>query len=230
MDQHVDTHPTLLDSSAAPDTAPCALGTVDNCSKCGDVCPGKKAKFTLRICQSGICQIQCHGEHYDVDGQLKNGCEFSDDTPIHENFSAAKSMGNVDDCAKTKTATAVLPSDTRKHTTAPTDRPNGREDWFKLHITDKAFCLTEAHVDVKLTGLPASAAFQIEAYYLCDGGKQTKTKTVTKTGYGGTSLKLLPSTACTTGGLGDNSGTVYVRVLKTSGPHSSGKYTVEIMP
>ena len=232
----VDTYPPLLDSGSVPDGPPptpdapkCALGTVDHCSKCGDVCPGKDVKNTLRACEKGVCQIQCEAEYYDVDGQVTNGCEFPDDSPVHENVYAAKAIyQGVDDCAKTKTASAVIPSDARKHTTAPTNRPNGREDWFKLHITDTNWCLTEAQVDIKLSGLPASAAFKIEAYYLCDNGKQTKT--VTKTGYGGNSFKLVPSTACTTVSLGKDHGTVYVRVQKTSGPHSNGKYIVEIMP
>jgi len=163
-----------------------------------------------------------------VDGQISNGCEFTDDTPVHENKYVAVNMGTVDDCAKTKTTSAVMPSDGRKHTSAPTSRPNGREDWFKLHITDTTWCVTEARVDVKLSGLSASAAFTVEAYFLCDAGKQTKT--ITKTGYGGNTFTLVPSTACTTGSLGKDSGSVYIRVAKTSGPHSNGKYTVEVMP
>ena len=234
LTHQVDSYPPLLDSGLDPDGPPptpdaaCPLGTVDHCSKCGDVCPGKDVKNTVRVCEKSACDIQCQGEYYDVDGQISNGCEFTDDTPVHENKYVAVDMGSVDDCAKTKTTSAVMPSDGRKHTSAPTSRPNGREDWFKLHITDTTWCVTEARVDVKLSGLSASAAFTVEAYFLCDAGKQTKT--ITKTGYGGNTFTLVPSTACTTGSLGKDSGSVYVRVAKTSGPHSNGKYTVEIMP
>ncbi len=234
--QQVDTYPPLLDSAADPDGSPpvpdapaCALGTVNNCSKCGDVCAGKGLKNTVRVCQKGVCGIQCEGEYYDVDGQLSTGCELSDDTPVHENKYVAASMGKVDDCAKTKTTSAVMPSDNRMHTKAPTLRPNGREDWFKLYIKDTTWCLTEARVDVKLSGLSASAAFKVEAYFLCDANS-TATKTISKTGYGGNTFTLIPSTACTTGSMGNDSGSVYIRVVKTSGPHSSGKYTVEVMP
>ena len=235
LTQQVDSYPPLLDSGEDPDGGPppipdaaCAMGTVDNCSKCGDECPGKGVKDTIRVCEKGACDIQCVGENYDVDGQITNGCEVADDTPVHENVYVARSMGKVDDCAKTKTVTALMPSDGRKHTSAPTLRPNGREDWFQMHITDTTWCITEARVDVKLSGLPASAAFTVEAYFACDTGKQSKT--ITKTGYGGNSFTLVPDTACTAGSLGKDSGTVYVRVVKTSGPHSSGKYTVEVMP
>ncbi len=233
--QQVDSYPPLQDGGATPDATPatpdaplCALGTVDHCSKCGDVCPGKGVKNTVRVCVKGACNIQCAAEAYDVDGQIGNGCELSDDLPVHENKYVAVSMGKVDDCAKTKTTSAVIPSDDRHHTNAPALRPNGREDWFKLHITDTTWCLTEARVDVKLTGLSASAAFTVEAYFACDSGKVSKT--ITKTGYGGNSFTLIPSTACTVGSLGKDSGWVYVRVAKTAGPHSSGKYSLEIMP
>lgn len=229
----VDTYPPLADGGPVVDAAPqpdasCTLGTVANCAKCGDVCPGKDAKFTTRLCQQGACTIQCEGEYYDVNGLLKDGCEVSDDAPVHANVYASKNMGKVKDCDTTKITSAVMPSDSRDHTSAPTSRPNGREDWFRMHITDTAFCQTEARVDIKLSGLPAAAQFKAEVYFKCDNGKQLKTQS--KSGYGANTLTLIPSTECTLGSLGIDSGWVYIRVLKVAGPHSSGKYSLEIMP
>ena len=74
------------DDAIAPDTAPpCTVGTPDNCKQCGDKCPGPVGtQHTQRVCLSPDCSIQCLGEHYDVNGQVVDGCEAMDDLPIHD--------------------------------------------------------------------------------------------------------------------------------------------------
>ena len=208
--------------------ARCTLGTVDNCGYCGDKClPEKDTPATARVCEEGKCSIQCQEEHYDVNGNETDGCEVEDDLPVHETELAAVNLGDVGDCDNSKTATGVIPSDDRKHLKAPVDRPNGRPDWFKLHIDDKPGCIVEAEVDVFLHGLPPASSYKAVAYYVCDNSKG-ELSSDEQLGYGGTMLSLNPSTSCTL--IGDDSGTVFVKITKESGPHSGTLYQLKIKP
>ncbi len=170
--------------------------------------------------------MECLGESYDVNGDVLDGCEQGDDLPIHDVESAAKSLGNVKDCDNKKTVTARMPSDDRKHQKAPTDRANGRTDWFEMHISDESFCVVDASASVNLQNLPAASSFRLTAHYQCDNG--TTVTPVVKTVKGGTTTTLAPSTSCTT--IGDDSGTIQIVVEKLSGPHSSASYTIAIEP
>ena len=227
---HFDVYAPIVDArpDARRDGASCTPGTADNCASCGDVCPpGKDSPATARVCLSGKCDIQCKAESYDVNGDVADGCEATDDLPIHDTTADAKSLGQVSDCEDNPvTATAVMPSDDRLHLVAPTARPGGRPDWYKLHIDDKAFCLVEAEVKVSLKSLPPGALYRAAAYWVCDGGAQLATDT--KTGNGGGELLLDPTTTCTT--VGDDSGTLYVEVAQESGAHSGASYTIEVKP
>lgn len=209
--------------------AGCTLGTAQNCASCGDVCPpGKTTSSTVPVCSAGTCTIHCAGENYDVNAGASDGCEAADDAPLHTDKASAKSLGKTTDCKTTKKASAVLPSDDRQHLVAPVSRPNGREDWYKLEIEDSTWCVVDPEITVALTSLPTGARYAVESYYVCkdDGSKLTAT---TKTLSGGASTKLSPSTRCSTVA-GDDSGTVYVRVVKVSGTHSKASYTVTIVP
>jgi hypothetical protein len=209
-----------------PDGPSCQIGTPDNCKSCGDSCPGSDSTTTARICRAGgQCDIECKGEHYDVNGDVLDGCENEDDLPIHDVESAAKSLGKVDDCDNTKTTTARMPSDDRKHQKAPTERSNGRVDWFEMYIDDD-WCILDAKATVNLKNLPATSSYRLTANYKCDNG--TSITPVVKTAKGGSSTTLAPSTGCTT--VGDDSGTIQIIVEKLSGPHSTGSYTIAIEP
>jgi hypothetical protein len=211
------------------DGGSCTLGTADNCASCGNVCPpGKDSPSTARVCLSSKCDIQCKAESYDVNGDVADGCEADDDLPIHDTTAAAKSLGQVSDCQDSPvTATAVMPSDDRLHLVAPTARPSGRADWYKLHIDDKAFCVVEAEVKVSLKSLPPSALYRAVAYWVCDSGAQLASESAS--GNGGGELLLNPSTTCTT--VGDDSGTLYIKISRDpGGAHSAASYTVEIKP
>jgi len=226
---HFDVYAPLVDvrPDGRRDGASCTLGTVDNCASCGNVCPpGKDSPTTARVCLSGKCDIQCKAESYDVNGDVADGCEAEDDLPIHDTTADAKSLGQVSDCDNAVTTTAVTPSDDRLHLVAPTSRPGGRPDWYKLHIDDKAFCIVEAEVKVSLKSLPQSALYRAAAYWVCDGGAELATDS--KSGNGGGELLLNPTTTCTT--VGDDSGTLYVKVAQESGGHSAASYTIEVKP
>lgn len=211
----------------SPD-AGCVLGTPDNCSYCGHVCPpGKDTASTARVCLAGTCGIQCKDENYDVNGQTKDGCEAQDDLPVHPGKTEARNLGKLSDCDNTKSYKARIPSDARNHLKAPTSRPNGRPDWFKVHIDDKFGCVVNSDVTLILQGLPAASSYTATAFWVCDKDSK-QLATVTKSGKGGATLSLDPSTGCTT--LGDDSGTLYVSLTKTSGTHSNATYTLQVEP
>lgn len=204
----------------------CTLGTADNCASCGDVCPpGKDSPSTARVCLSSTCDIQCKDESYDVNGNAADGCEAADDLPIHDSAAAAKDLGQATDCGNALTTSGVLPSDDRKHLVAPTDRPAGRADWYKLHIDD-GWCVVEAAVKISLKSLPAAGLYRAAAYWVCDGGAQLATDS--QTGPGGGELLLNPAVNCTT--MGNDSGTLYIKIGQDSGAHSAASYTIEITP
>jgi hypothetical protein len=223
----VDLYSPLSDGGGGGADGGCALGTVTNCSSCGDVClPAADTSSTARVCVSSKCDIECKEEAYDVNGTLSDGCETEDDTPIHDTKSSAQDFGTLSDCDSMQSATASIPSDSRKHQKAPTDRSNGRDDWYKMTITDDFFCAVEAKITVALDNLPTGSKYTAVAYYACSSG--TTLSSTTQSAYGGSSISLSPSTTCST--IGDDSGTVYLMVSKVSGSHSSASYTVEITP
>ena len=230
---HHDIYSPLLDSGSdmltIKEDAGCALGTPSNCSFCGDVCPpGSDSADTQRVCLQKKCDIQCKDENYDVDGKSDNGCETKDDVPVHDNKSSAKDFGKLKDSGVAVTVTASMPSDSRKHLKAPTDRPNGREDWFKAHIEDTTFGNLKGIAKLQLSTLPTGSSYKAEVWFECDNGKKPSKSSATISG--GSDKTITPSTKCNTTTIGDDSGTLYVRLLKSSGAHSAAQYKVEILP
>jgi len=210
-----------------PDAA-CTLGTATNCGYCGEACPpGQETSSTAPVCLDKKCSIQCKGEYYDVNADPKDGCETQDDLPVHDDATSAYDIGKASDCDDSKSATGVIPSDDRKHLISPVDRLNGRDDWFKLHIDDKFGCIVNAEVKVSLTGLPTGASYRAVAHWVCDDGNK-QLAADSKLGNGGAQLSLAPSTGCTT--MGDDSGTLYIKVSKESGTHSTSSYSIDITP
>jgi hypothetical protein len=223
-----DLYPHVPDGSGGKKDGSCTLGTASNCSYCGQVCPpSADTSSTARVCLSGLCDIQCKEEAYDVNGGLSDGCETTDDLPIHDTITSAQDLGSFDDCDSAQSATASLPSDGRKHQKAPTDRANGRADYFRISIKDTLGCVVEASVKVNLTTLPTGARYTVSAYYLCDSGSK-QLQSTTQSAYGGAEVSFTPATTCST--LGDDSGTLYLKVSKDSGPHSASSYSVSITP
>ncbi len=211
----------------APDSASCALGTPDHCGACGKACPpGFDPPNAVRVCQGASCELQCLEEAYDVDGAAANGCELIDDLPIHDLVQTARDLGAVSDCGNAISASGLLPSDGRAHLKAPTDRANGRADWFKLHIQDQGGCVVDATVAISLAGIPSGVSIRATSFWRCDDGSELAK--VSKAAAGGASLTLEPSTSCTF--LGDDSGTLYLELRKESGPHTAQGYTLTIEP
>jgi hypothetical protein len=204
----------------------CQKGTVESCGYCGNSCPpGEDTEATLRECDKGVCGIQCQGEYYDVDDSAEDGCETLDDLPLHDTQESAKDLGSLGDCDNAYSVSSVLPSDERQHVTDPKARPNGRADWFSVRLSDD-YCVLDGRVKVSLLALPTSARYGASVFYICEDG--TTLASDTRTGNGGSELFLAPNLSCTT--LGDDSGTLYIKVSKESGEHSSKSYSLEITP
>lgn len=230
---HHDIYSSLRDGGAdgtiTKKDAGCLLGTVNNCSSCGDVCPpGADSPTTLRVCLNNTCDIQCRDENYDVDSSNKNGCEASDDLPVHNNSASALSLGKLKDNGKGASATAKMPSDARKHLKAPVNRPHGREDWFVAHITDTTFGSLKGIAKLDLSNLPTGSSYTAKVWYECDNGKKPAAQTATVAG--GSQKSITANTKCNATAIGDDSGKLYVQLTKTAGAHSALTYKLEILP
>jgi hypothetical protein len=223
-----DVYPQPKDGSKG-DLVGCQVGTPDHCKSCGNKCPGVDNEGTARACTAGSCSIVCKGEYYDVNGSVDDGCEFQDDLPLHELVQNAMKLPSVEDCEDNlQQALATIPSDNREHQDLPESRANGRIDWFQLSITDKAFCEVQAETTIDCSGLPKESIFEVTVYYLCDSGKQLGEQTAKVNG--GSSITLQPNTGCTLFSASSDSGTVFVKVEKLSGPHSAKGYWLQILP
>lgn len=80
------------------------LGTVENCSACGDACPGNGIAGTHAECINNQCRLYCETDYYDSDQQAFNGCECRDDTQAGTSVAGAVSLGSFDDCDFTHNA------------------------------------------------------------------------------------------------------------------------------
>src|SRR5262245_4781160 len=72
----------------------CELGSADHCGSCSVACIAGTA-MTKAVCTdataSGVCDIVCRGEAYDVDGKVDNGCEAVDEAP-HDSMGTAEAI------------------------------------------------------------------------------------------------------------------------------------------
>lgn len=202
---------------------PCQLGLPNSCGTCTDVCPGNDDDRSERICANRTCGVACKADHYDVDGQAANGCEVTDDLPLHATAETAKQLGEVDDCdGSGGTENAVLPSDGRKHLAPPEDRSQGVPDFYSVTMNDTWSCQLDPYVRVDAAAMPASVTLEVKLTYTCaaGGGPFSETFTVS----GGSSAETTMSVDCDTG---SESGTLLIEVRKTNGDtHTKEQYTL----
>ncbi|MCB9557045.1 MAG: hypothetical protein H6707_13135 [Deltaproteobacteria bacterium] len=211
-----------LDAAAADlavDSMTCPLiGTADDCSACGDRCPGLDNAGTARVCNAGQCEIQCKGEYYDVNGQVSDGCEYQDKA-IHSSEQLALDVGTYNDSASQFRRDGFrLASDDRLHLVAPTDRSNGRPSYFKMGIKDTTFGTLNGWARLDLSNMPAGASYELWGVYVCSNGKKLASET--KTANGGQKITVNPPDDCGSFALANDDGTLLVRVRKLSGPHT----------
>ena len=184
---------------------------------------------TQRSCSSmdatGTCDITCLGEWYDLDGNLMNGCE-AEDQPVQDAAidAFAITLPNVnnggtgstpcDNSTNPCTRAGQIYSDMRKHDSAPTTRPLGREDWFKI-VAVGTGSPSQVGACLGITNFPADNMYEI-----CIGNDGSTTPNVCKTAQGGgTSQCVAPMTAA-------DQGTFYVKLRKVAGSNTSNRYAL----
>lgn len=207
----------------------CTLGTAEDCAACGNACPGMDTAGTRRTCMSATCGILCLGEWYDVDGDAANGCE-AEDSPIQDTAAGAvlitlPNLNNggggalpCDGVTNPCTRAAQVYGDAREHDAAPTMRPLGREDWYKVVAINGGSSSNQMTACLGITNFPTDNQYEV-----CIGndGSTMPTTCMTAQG-GGTSQCVAPPTAA-------DQGTFYVKVRKIAGANTANKYALYLV-
>jgi hypothetical protein len=205
----------------------CMPGTPDHCTMCGAACPGVDNAGTLRTCTNSTCSFSCKGEYYDLNGDMMDGCE-AEDLPIQDSSLLAVSIVLPDvnnggtgampcnDATNPCTKTARIYSDTRKHENAPTNRPLGREDWFKV-TANGAGSPNNVGACLGITNFPTDNQYEI---CISNSGSSNPTTCMTAQG-GGTSACVSPPATST--------GVFYLKVRKIAGMNTSNDYALYLV-
>jgi hypothetical protein len=221
--------PPIFRDLAAPVIAPdlgCALGTPDHCGGCGTVCPpGADDVGTRRTCTGSTCDVICLGEYYDLDGKLTNGCEALD-TPVQDSALTALSVTLPAAYGTTDLGTMGNPSnevgfiyaDMRMHATAPTSRPNGRADWWKLIVSGGGDAASGVTACLGIVNLPTDDQYEV---CLSSVGNASFTPAGCQTVLGGASSVCVSQPQAA-----DESGTYYVRVQRLAGSNTPLGYAL----
>jgi hypothetical protein len=145
--------------AAPPADAACELGTVDNCSDCGDVCPGTGATNGDVACEAMTCQFRCAGETYDVNGEIGDGCEESDTPTGNHVTGGAIDLGSMpcDDGDSNPNISGVMVSDERDHVPVIpgfSSSSGSAPDVYKFRA-DGGLCINEVAVNLAVAGSSA---------------------------------------------------------------------------
>lgn len=222
---------TSTDSNVAREVeTTCELGSVDHCGECNVKCPGVDDDHTTRTCRdatrSATCELLCHGEFYDADGKLENGCE-TEDLPIQDSFATAVAitLPNVvnDTTLKSNPLNVVarIGHDDRAHDDEGGVRPRGREDWFKVTAVGAGNPANTMTACLSAVNFPADNELEIcitANAATSFTGAICKTLVVTPDGGGGSQ--------CVTPAGNPDTGTFLVRVRKTAGKPTTNEYAL----
>lgn len=208
----------------------CALGSVDHCGTCETICPGPDNASTTRVCRdataSATCELVCHGDYYDVDGKLENGCEAKDDL-VHDSPTTATNitLPNVPNDATLKSnplnVVETIFHDTRYHDDDASTFPFGREDWFKVTAVGAGSPSATMVACLSAVNYPTDNELEV-----CISANNVttfvpascKSLVVTPDGGGGSQCVQPPGNPDT--------GTFYVRVKKLRGTATSNGYAL----
>jgi hypothetical protein len=142
------------------------LRTPVNCGACGNVCPGYMQPNDNVTCQSGGCTFSCQGEHYDVDGDMSNGCEVSADPQGHHTIGSASSLGDLSCNDITQTLTGSLPSDARVHASPAIvgfDVTTGSAPvWYTAHATGGSVCTNDLAATLTISNSTHLNCYQLQ--------------------------------------------------------------------
>jgi hypothetical protein len=200
------------------ETGNCTLGTPDRCGTCETKCPGLDDARSERTCSdatsAGTCGITCKGEAYDLDGQPANGCE-AEDLPVQDTEATAVATALT---GANLNVTAQIYGDGRPHDAAPTSRPLGREDWFKVTATGGTSAMTAC---LSISNFPADNTYEV-----CISGDAQNTfpsgscKAVTPASQTGAERCVSPPAPA------PSSGVFLVRIRKSNGSNTPNKYAL----
>jgi hypothetical protein len=203
----------------------CTLGSAEHCGTCTTVCPpGGDDGGTLRTCSAatafGMCGIVCRDEYYDLDGQLANGCEALDE-PIQDTTitAVAITLGNVPNTIgnNPQNLTGQVHSDQRTHEKAPTTRPLGREDWWKVTAVGAGDSASGMTACLGITNYPADARYEV---CISDSNQATFATQGCQTASGG------GASVCVTPPAATDAGLYYVRVRKLAGTNTPNLFAL----
>jgi hypothetical protein len=202
---------------------PCTLGTPDHCGTCATVCPpGADDVGTKRTCSLptafGTCDISCKGEYYDVNGDLADGCEALDE-PLQDTTLTAV----VVSLPTSQNIVAKVYGDNRTHDTAPTMRPTGREDWYKVNVTGTGDAASGPTACLGITNFPGDNMFEV---CLSTKGAASFLQPNCKTATGMMNDMASTSQCVSFANSASEAGTYYVRVRKLSGSWTALSYAL----
>jgi hypothetical protein len=208
------------EGGSGDDSGMCMLGTITDCGSCGHACPAADmtSKPTCTDATStATCDIECTGEHYDLDGNPTNGCE-AEDLPIQDSATTAVPVMLPD--ANAKNIVAPMYGDKRQHDSDQAARMFGREDWYIVtasgasNASGMVACLSAVNfpsddvLDVCIT--------------------QNGSTTFDTAGCATYTLAADAGSACVQpNGMASNDlGTFYVRVRRTAGASNANQYAL----
>jgi hypothetical protein len=157
------------------------LGTAENCSACGDVCPGAGLAGTHAECTDNACRMFCDTDYYNSDQQAFNGCECRDDTEGGTSVAGATLLGSFTDCDFTHNAGAYR---------VPVDGTTiAHSDYFKYNYNNTSNFSCWAYNYVRVSVPSGSTPMQ-----LCGGASTNETgwSCVTASPGGNGTLEMLP--------------------------------------
>ncbi len=128
---------------------------------------------------NGTYSYDCLGEHYDVNGDLSDGCEVQDAPQGNHTTASAVSLGSAscDDSASAGSFTGLIPSDGRVHafpSIAGFNTVTGAApDYASIQATGGLFCVNDYAATLTTTGGGATPCYQLTV--TTDQGSQTST-------------------------------------------------------
>lgn len=210
-----------VETGSGSESADCAMGTVSNCAFCGDVCAGVDDDRTSRQCNQGSCTLFCHGEFYDVNGALADGCE-QEDLPVHDSALSALELHlpDVDDpelATNPLDLSGAVYGDLRLHD-PPELRPLGREDWYRVTTEGIGRENIEMMACLGIVNFPESNRFEV---CISDSGaSHVENAACGVAAGGGDSTCVSPPEG------GDLGGPYLVRVRKLEGENTDLRYAL----
>lgn len=195
----------------------CTLGSAAACGACGTVCGTTDAQTTFGCTDAtpgGTCTLTCRAEFYDLDGKPENGCE-AEDAIVQDTTASARPIA-LDATTRTANIAGKAYGDARPHEGVPLTRPNGREDWYHVTVTEADAGAGAFGACLGITNFPSDDVFEV-CTTDANASSFTNCDSLVK---GGAASKCVKPTGNT------DVGEYYVRVKKLSGSSTPNQYAL----